>query len=45
MLEPVNEFSKVTGYIINAQNSVAFLYLSKKVRKRETKTLIKINLK
>ena len=35
LLEVINEFGKVTGYKINAQKSVAFLYTNNKIiRKR-----------
>ena len=31
MLEPINEFSKVTGYKISIQKSVAFLYIKSEI--------------
>ena len=34
LLELIQEFSKVAGYKINAQKSVAFLYINNKTRKR-----------
>ena len=34
LLELSNEFGKVTGYKINAQKSIAFLYTDRKIRKR-----------
>ena len=35
LLEPINEYSKVAGYKINTQKSLAFLY--KKMRKQKEK--------
>ena len=35
-LELVNKFSKVTGYNINTQKSVAFLYTNNEVSERES---------
>ena len=40
MLELIQEFSKVTGYKIIAQKSVAFLYTNNKTEEREIKELI-----
>ena len=37
LLELINEFSKVAGYKINIQKSVAFLYASNKLTEREIK--------
>ena len=37
LLELINEFSKVAGYKINIQKSVAFLYAKNKQTKREIK--------
>ena len=37
LLELINEFGKVAGYKINAQNSLAFLYTSDKISEREIK--------
>ena len=34
LLELINEFSKVAGYKINTQESVAFLYANKELTKR-----------
>ena len=34
LLELINKFSKVAGYKINIQKSVAFLYTSNEIRKR-----------
>ena len=35
LLELINEFSKVPGYKINAQNSLAFLYTNNERSQRE----------
>ena len=40
LLELVHEFSKVAGYKINAQKSVAFLYTNNEVTEREVKESI-----
>ena len=40
LLEFIHEFSKVAGYKINAQKSVAFLYTSNEVTEREIKESI-----
>ena len=37
LLELIQEFGKVTGYHINAQKSVAFLYTNNETEKREIK--------
>ena len=37
LLELIQEFSKVSGYKINAQRSVAFLYTNKQTEEREIK--------
>ena len=37
LLELINEFSKVAGYKINIQKSVAFLYANNKLTEREIK--------
>ena len=37
LLELINEFSKVPGYKINSQKSVAFLYANNKLPEREIK--------
>ena len=39
-LELIHEFSKVTGYKINVQKSVAFLYTNNEATEREIKKLI-----
>ena len=36
-LELINEFSKVTGYKINVQKSVTFLYTNNKISEKESK--------
>ena len=40
LLELINEFSKVAGYKINIQKSVAFLYANNELIERETKKTI-----
>ena len=40
LLEPNNEFSKVTGYKINTHKSFAFLYMNNKKLEREIKESI-----
>ena len=40
LLELINEFSKVAGYKINIQKSVAFLYGNNKLTEREIKKTI-----
>ena len=40
LLELVHEFSKVAGYKINAQKSVAFLHANNEATERELKALI-----
>ena len=40
LLELTNEFSKVAGYKINIQKSVAFLYANNKLIEREIKKTI-----
>ena len=40
MLELIHEFSKVAGYKINAQKSVAFLYTNNEATEREIKESI-----
>ena len=37
LLEPINEFSKIAGYKINAQKSLAFLYTNDEKSEREIK--------
>ena len=40
LLEFINGFSKITGYKINIQKSVAFLYSNNKISEREIKETI-----
>ena len=40
LLEMIHEFSKVAGYKINVQKSVAFLYTNNEATEREIKKLI-----
>jgi len=40
LLEPINEFSEVSGYRINVQNSLAFLYINNEAAEREIKKAI-----
>ena len=40
LLELINEFSKVAGYKINIQKSVAFLYDNNKLTEREIKKTV-----
>ena len=40
LLELINEFSKVVGYKINIQKSVAFLYANNELSEREIKKTI-----
>ena len=40
MLELINEYSKVAGYKINIQKSLAFLYTNNKKTEREVKEKI-----
>ena len=40
LLELIHEFSKVVGYKINAQKSVAFLYTNNEATEREIKESI-----
>ena len=40
LLEPINKFSKIAGYKVNTQNSVAFLYTNNEQSEKEiTKTI------
>ena len=38
LLELINKLSKVAGYKINIQKSVAFLYTNNEISERESKT-------
>ena len=42
LLQLINEFSKVTGYKINTQQSVVFPYTNNKVSQREIKETISL---
>ena len=44
LLELINEFSKVAGYKINIQKSVAFLYANNKLPEREIKQTISFTI-
>ena len=44
LLELIHEFSKVAGYEINAQKSVAFLYTNNEATEREIKETIPITV-
>ena len=45
LLELIQEFSKVSGYKINAQKSIAFLYTKNKTEGKEIKELILLHPK
>ena len=40
LLEPISKFSKVTGYKVNTQKSLAFLYTNNEKSEREIKESI-----
>ena len=40
LLEPISEFSKVAGYKINTQKSLAFLHTNNEISEREIKKSI-----
>ena len=40
LLELINEYSKVAGYKINIQKSLAFLYTNNEKTERETKEIM-----
>ena len=40
LLEQINEFSKVAGYKINIQKSVAFLYINNEILEKEYQATI-----
>ena len=44
LLELIHEFSKVAGYKINAQKSIAFLYTNNEATEREIKELAHLQL-
>ena len=43
-LELINEFSKVTGFKISTQKSLAFLYTNNEISEREIKETITFNI-
>ena len=45
LLKLINEFGKVSGYKINTQKSVAFLYINNKRSERETQETIPFTIK
>ena len=44
LLELINEFGKVTGYKINIQKSVAFLYTKNEILEKEIKETISFTI-
>uniref|UniRef100_A0A8W4FJ47 Reverse transcriptase domain-containing protein n=1 Tax=Sus scrofa TaxID=9823 RepID=A0A8W4FJ47_PIG len=44
LLELINEFGKVTGYKINTQNSIAFLYTNNERSEREIREMIPLTI-
>ena len=44
LLELISEFSKVAGYKINKQKSVAFLYTNDELAEREIRKTISFNI-
>ena len=44
LFELINDFSKVSGYKINIQKSVAFLYTNSKIFEKEIKKIIPFTL-
>ena len=44
LLEPINEFGKVAGYKINAQKSLAFLYINDEQSESEIKKTLPLPL-
>ena len=44
LLELINEYSKVAGYTINTQKSIAFLYTNNEKTEREIKETIKFTI-
>ena len=45
LLELINEFGKVTGYKIDAQKSLAFLYINDEKSEREIKETLPFTIK
>ena len=44
LIDLINEFGNVAGYIINARKSMAFLYINSELTERETKKTIPFTL-
>ena len=44
LFELINEFGKVTGYKINTQNSIAFLYTNNERSEREIREMIPLTI-
>ena len=44
LLELINEFIKVTGYKINIQKSIAFLYTNNEIKERQIKESISFTI-
>ena len=44
LLEPISEFSKIAGYKISTQKSLAFLYTNNEKSEREIKESIPFNM-
>ena len=44
LLELINKFSKVAGYKINIQKSVAFLYTNNEILEKEYKNIVHLKL-
>ena len=44
LLALIHKFNKVTGYKINIQKSVAFLYINNELSKRESKKIIPLKI-
>ena len=44
LLELISEFSKVTGYKINTQKSVAFLYTNDELTERKIRKIIPLTI-
>ena len=44
LLEPINEYSKVAGYKINTQKSLAFLHTNNEKTEREIKETIPFSI-